>query len=85
MRIGNMARLQDYVGQPFVDFKSLIDGGIIVQWSFVPVTRSPADLKPAECEYKGKAYQIKRMPTAKEYEDLLFGWLVEAGRQLTTR
>jgi phosphoribosylaminoimidazolecarboxamide formyltransferase/IMP cyclohydrolase len=79
MRIGNMARLQGYVGQQFVEFKSLIDGGQIVQWSFVPVTRSPADLKTAECEYKGKSYRVKRTPTPKEYEDLLFGWFVEAG------
>ena len=79
MRIGNMARLQGYVGQQFVEFKSLIDGGQIVQWSFVPVTGSPADLKTAECEYKGKSYRVKRTPTPKEYEDLLFGWFVEAG------
>jgi phosphoribosylaminoimidazolecarboxamide formyltransferase/IMP cyclohydrolase len=79
MRIGNMARLQGYVGQQFVEFKSLVDGGQIVQWSFVPVTRSQADLKTAECEYKGKSYRVKRTPTPKEYEDLLFGWFVEAG------
>ncbi len=79
MRIANMARLQGFVGQPFVEFKSLIDGGQIVQWSFVPVTRSAADLKIAECEYKGRAYRAKRDPLPKEYEDLLFGWFVEAG------
>ena len=79
MRIGNMARLQEYVGQPYVEFKSLMDGGQIVQWSFVPVTRSAADLKIAECEHKGQIYRSKRTPTPKEYEDLLFGWFVEAG------
>ena len=79
MRIGNMARLQGYVGQPYVEFKSLMDGGQIVQWSFVPVTRSSADLKIAECEHKGKTYRVKRTPTSKEYDDLLFGWFVEAG------
>jgi phosphoribosylaminoimidazolecarboxamide formyltransferase/IMP cyclohydrolase len=79
MRIGNMARLQGYIGQPYVEFKSLMDGGQIVQWSFVPVTRSAADLKIAECEHKGQTYRVKRTPTPKEYEDLLFGWFVEAG------
>ena len=79
MRIQNMARLEQWANQIFVDFKSLIDGGLILQTSFVPVTRTPKDLKLAECEYKGKVYKIKRQPTAKEYEDLLFGWLVEAG------
>ncbi len=79
MRIANMARLQGFVGQPIVEFKSLIDGGQIVQWSFVPVTRSPADLKIAECEHRGRTYRVKRDPLPKEYEDLLFGWLIEAG------
>jgi phosphoribosylaminoimidazolecarboxamide formyltransferase/IMP cyclohydrolase len=79
MRIGNMARLQGFVGQPFVEFKSLIDGGQIVQWSFVPATRGPAELKAAECEHKGRTYQVQRKPTPDEIDDLLFGWFVEAG------
>ena len=79
IKIGNIERLQSFVGQRCVEFKSLIDGGIITQWSFVPASRSVADLKPAETEYKGKLYKINRMPTEKEYEDMLFGWLVESG------
>jgi phosphoribosylaminoimidazolecarboxamide formyltransferase/IMP cyclohydrolase len=39
----------------------------------------PADLKPARCEANGKVYQTNRMPTDREAEDLLFGWLVESG------
>jgi len=62
-----------------VEFKSLIDGGHVVQWSFAPTARTPADLKVAECEYKGKTYRINREPTDPEYDDLLFGWLVESG------
>ena len=79
IRIRNIDRLQTFVGQRCVEFKSLIDGGIIAQWSFVPTSRAQADLKLAECEYKGKIYRINREPTAQEYEDLLFGWLVESG------
>jgi phosphoribosylaminoimidazolecarboxamide formyltransferase/IMP cyclohydrolase len=79
VKIGNIERLQTFVGQRCVEFKSLIDGGIIAQWSFVPTTRSKADLKPAECEYKGKSHKINRAPTEKEYDDLIFGWLVESG------
>jgi phosphoribosylaminoimidazolecarboxamide formyltransferase/IMP cyclohydrolase len=79
MRIGNMDRLQGYVGKPYVEFKSLIDGGQIAQWSFIPVTRSRADLATAACEHKGRTYRVNRAPTDKEYEDLLFGWYVEAG------
>ncbi len=79
VRIGNIERLQAFVGKRCVEFKSLIDGGIIAQWSFVPQTRTRQDMKPAQCEANGKTYTIKRMPTDREMEDLLFGWLVESG------
>ena len=80
MRINNMKRLTDFVAQRVIDFKSLIDGGVVAQWSFVPKARKPSDLMPAECASKdGVIHKIKRLPTAKEYEDLIFGWLVEAG------
>ena len=79
IRIDNINRLQDFVGQRCVEFKSLIDGGVITQWSFVPKARSKNDLSLAECEYKGETYKIEREPTQQEYDDLLFGWLVESG------
>ncbi len=79
IRIGNMERLQSFVGQRCVEFKSLIDGGVITQWSFVPTSRSKEDLKIAECDYKDRNYKVQRQPTEAEYRDMLFGWLVEAG------
>jgi len=79
MRIANIARLQTYVGERFVDFKSLIDGGLIVQWSYAPTTLGKADLSLAECVYKGETYRVNREPTDAEVEDMLFGWLVESG------
>jgi len=79
IRIGNIERLENFVGQRVVEFKSLIDGGIITQWSFVPVSRTRDSLKAAECEVKGEVYRVKRLPTETEYSDLLFGWLVESG------
>jgi phosphoribosylaminoimidazolecarboxamide formyltransferase/IMP cyclohydrolase len=77
--IRNIERLQTFVGQRCVEFKSLIDGGVIAQWSFVPVSRSKSDLKLATCEYKNQSYEINRAPTEQEYRDMLFGWLVESG------
>lgn len=79
MRVANIAGLQDYAGTRFVDFKSLIDGGLIAQWSYVPRTRCKEDLLSAQATYKGTDYRIKRMPTDREIDDLLFGWLVESG------
>ncbi|MBU1172433.1 MAG: IMP cyclohydrolase [Proteobacteria bacterium] len=79
IRIGNIHTLQNFVGQRVVDLKSLMDGGIIAQLSFVPEARKREDLILAECEYKGRLYKINRRPTDAEYEDMIFGWLVEAG------
>ncbi len=79
MKIGNMERLERFIGKQYVDFKSLIDGGIIVQTSFVPKARTKEDLLPAEVTHNGKRYAVRRQPTEREYDDLLFGWLVESG------
>jgi phosphoribosylaminoimidazolecarboxamide formyltransferase/IMP cyclohydrolase len=79
IKIGNIDRLAQFVGQRVVEFKSLIDGGIIAQWSFVPATRTKDKLQLAQCDYKDKTYRVNRQPTDKEYDDLLFGWLVESG------
>jgi phosphoribosylaminoimidazolecarboxamide formyltransferase/IMP cyclohydrolase len=51
----------------------------VAQWSFVPETLSKTDFTLASTEYKGKTYRVNREPTPAEYEDLLFGWLVESG------
>jgi phosphoribosylaminoimidazolecarboxamide formyltransferase/IMP cyclohydrolase len=79
MRIANIARLQSFVGAQYVDFKSLIDGGIVAQTAFVPKTISASDFLPAQAQHKGKDYRIARLPTERELDDLLFGWLVETG------
>ena len=79
MKIANMDKLASYVGARTVDYKSLIDGGLIVQWSYAPKTLSKTDFLPAQALYKGKEHRILREPTEAEYEDLLFGWLVESG------
>jgi phosphoribosylaminoimidazolecarboxamide formyltransferase/IMP cyclohydrolase len=74
-----MARLHTYAAEHFLDLKSLIDGGIIAQWSFLPETLTREQLQPASVTHKGVEYRIDRPPTAAEAEDLLFGWLIEAG------
>ncbi|MBU3917968.1 IMP cyclohydrolase [bacterium] len=79
VKIGRIDELRAFKNHRFVDFKSLIDGGIIVQQSPLNLIEKKEDLKPAETEYKGKKYKIDRLPTEKEYEDMLFGWFVEQG------
>jgi phosphoribosylaminoimidazolecarboxamide formyltransferase/IMP cyclohydrolase len=79
LKIGEMARLQDYKYKRFIDIKCLMDGGLILQESQPFKIRSKEDLKPAEVVYKGETYSIKRPPTDKELDDMLFGWYVESG------
>ena len=79
IQVSRIDRLQDYIDMRFVDFKSLIDGGLIVQQSPLNDIRSARDFKPAETTYRGKTYKISRMPTEKEMADLLFGWFIEQG------
>lgn len=79
VRINRIDQLEKYRSFRFVDFKSLTDGGIIVQQSPINRIRTKDDFLPAKTVYKGKEYVIERQPTAKDYDDMLFGWNVEQG------
>lgn len=79
MKISNIEQLQEYVGKRFLDVKSLLDGGLILQLSLAPGLLSTDEMKPAFTEHEGKRYAIEREPSEKEKKDMLFGWLVETG------
>lgn len=79
MKIENMKKLETFVGEPVLDFKSMMDGGVIVQWSYIPETLKKEDFLKAVTERKGIEYTLDREPSDSEYQDMLFGWLVEAG------
>jgi phosphoribosylaminoimidazolecarboxamide formyltransferase/IMP cyclohydrolase len=79
VRINKIGALEKYRSTRFVDFKSLIDGGIILQQSPLNKIKTKEDFLPAKTVYKGKEYAIERRPTDKEYDDMLFGWSVEQG------
>lgn len=79
LQIKEIERIQRYKGKRYIDFKSLMDGGLVLQESQPFRIKGRNDLKPAEAVYKGQPYRIKRLPTEKEYEDMLFGWYVESG------
>jgi len=51
----------------------------VAQWSFVPQTLTRKDLIPAAAEYQGQTFSVYRKPSNQEYEDMIFGWLVESG------
>ncbi|MBF0345940.1 MAG: IMP cyclohydrolase [Nitrospirae bacterium] len=75
-RIDDLAKYRDF---RYVDFKSLNDGGLIIQQSQINKIRSKEDFQLASAVYKGDQYVIQRKPTDQEYQDMLFGWNVEMG------
>jgi phosphoribosylaminoimidazolecarboxamide formyltransferase/IMP cyclohydrolase len=79
IRIARFDRLQELLFKRVVEFKCLIDGGIIAQQSPHNVILKKEDFKPAAATYQGKEYRCRRQPTDREYDDLLFGWWVEQG------
>jgi phosphoribosylaminoimidazolecarboxamide formyltransferase/IMP cyclohydrolase len=79
IQISRIDRLRDYMDMRFVDFKSLMDGGLIVQQSPLNKIRNARDFELAETTYQGKTYKISREPSEMEMADLLFGWFVEQG------
>jgi phosphoribosylaminoimidazolecarboxamide formyltransferase / IMP cyclohydrolase len=79
VKINKIDNLSYYSGVRFVEFKSLMDGGIIVQQSPLNRIKISADFLPAVVEYKGKTYSVARKPSEQDYADMLFGWQVEQG------
>lgn len=79
MKIDNMKKLETFIGEPILDFKSMMDGGIIVQWSYIPDSLKKESFLKAETVRKGVQYKVDREATDAELDDMLFGWLVEAG------
>ena len=79
IKVPRMDRLADYCRKRFVDFKSLIDGGIVAQQSPLNRIRTVDDFLPPAAKHDGKEYRMKREPTEEELDNLLFGWQVEQG------
>lgn len=79
LQIRRMERLQDFVHAPVVEFRTLIDGGVVTQWSYQPRVLEDQDLCAAHVMWKDREYRITREPTPEEKRDMHFGWLVESG------
>jgi phosphoribosylaminoimidazolecarboxamide formyltransferase/IMP cyclohydrolase len=79
VRLEKINELEKYRDMSVVEFKALIDGGLIVQQSQKNAIRKKDDFQEAKTLFKGKEYKIERTPTSEEYEDMLFGWNVEQG------
>jgi len=78
MKIKKLEELKKYRDKRIIEFKTLIDGGILVQQSADNEVTAES-IENAEVEHKGKAYSIKKKATSHEVEDMLFGWKVLQG------
>lgn len=78
LHIPGLADLEALSATPYLDVTSLVDGGLILQFSFQNRIRSEEDFLPAQAEQDGHTV-LARKPTPQEFEDLLFAWAVEAG------
>ncbi len=76
--IPKLASLKDYRKKRYLEFKSLLDGGIIVQQS-ADNELTKESIMAAEAEHNGSSYAIKRKPSEKEMDDMLFAWKVVQG------
>jgi len=79
LEVPRMGRLAEYRSRRFVEFKSLIDGGLIVQQSPLNAVTRANDFQPAVAKVEGGEVRVERQPTPAELADLLFGWSVEQG------
>lgn len=79
LHLPGLANLAAWKGTPFLDIKSLSDGGIILQRSFIDCVQSPSDFIHASATTKEGQSATTRKPTQQEAEDLFFAWAVEAG------
>lgn len=79
LRVPGMHRLTHYAGVRFLEFTSLMDGGLVIQQSALNVVRSAQDLKPAMARHRGEEIRAKRHPNQRELDDIVFGWAVEQG------
>lgn len=79
IHLPGLAHLEELTRSAFLDIKSLSDGGIVLQKSFVNRIQTTCDFLPATGTSKDGVSVTARKPAPQEIEDLRFAWAVEAG------
>lgn len=79
IRLPDMSGLPKYTGDAtdVLEMKVFDDGSVVVAQPYLSRMKSPDDFVPAYAEHKTKGrIDIRRAPTARELDDLLFAWYV---------
>lgn len=79
IHLPGLGRLEELTKSAFLDIKSLSDGGIVLQKSFVNRIQTACDFLPAAATSKDGLSVTARKPNPQEMDDLRFAWAVEAG------
>lgn len=79
LELPGLAKLEKLADSSWLDIKSLADGGLIVQKSFLNRIRSDADFYPAAARLPDGKEVVAKAPSKSELEDLRFAWAVESG------
>ena len=79
MELPALGELEKLLGTAFLDVKSLADGGLIIQKSFMNRILSSDDFIVASAKTKEGLEVTARKATKEELDDLRFAWAVEAG------
>jgi phosphoribosylaminoimidazolecarboxamide formyltransferase/IMP cyclohydrolase len=78
LKLPGLTELKQLTTAPWLDIKSLVDGGLILQFSFQNRILSQDEWLPAEGDANGETIWARK-PNDQEADDLLFAWAVEAG------
>jgi phosphoribosylaminoimidazolecarboxamide formyltransferase/IMP cyclohydrolase len=78
LKIPGLAELHRAATTPYLELTSLVDGGIVAQFSFRNRILTEDDLIAAQAEQESLTVSARK-PDKHEAEDLLFAWAVEAG------
>lgn len=79
IKLPGLAHLEKLTSSHYLDIKSLCDGGLILQQSFLNTIRSSSCFLPATAITEDGHTITANTPTSQQEEDLLFAWAVEAG------
>ncbi|MBQ7617413.1 MAG: IMP cyclohydrolase [Desulfovibrio sp.] len=79
MELPGLGRLEELTRSAFLDIKSLADGGLILQKSFVDRIGKNEDFLPARAQTKEGLEVATRGASQEELDDLRFAWAVESG------
>lgn len=79
VKIAGIDRLHDYVGSHYLETKSLMDGSLIHQWSYVPAAGKEAEVIRSFEDFK----RLVEIPSDIPERDMQDGRMVRTGRNVS--